>query len=68
MLCLHCQRDVKVNQIVRSAHHDLGCVFCYGKPDTESRSITRTAVEGRPFNVGGFSLLTPGERARKLAA
>lgn len=29
MKCSHCNRTVKLNQIVRSPHRDLGCVYCY---------------------------------------
>ena len=47
MLCLHCQRDVKVNQIVRSAHHDLGCVFCYGKPEAETPVMVAERIASR---------------------
>ncbi len=28
-VCTHCNRQVKLNEIVRSASHDLGCVHCY---------------------------------------
>lgn len=29
--CQHCGERVKLNEIVRSAHHELGCAYCYGK-------------------------------------
>ncbi|KKL08623.1 hypothetical protein LCGC14_2574010 [marine sediment metagenome] len=29
--CSHCGQQVKLNEIVRSATHDLGCTHCYGK-------------------------------------
>ncbi len=31
MECPICQAQVKLNEIVRSAHHILGCHYCYGK-------------------------------------
>ncbi len=29
--CQHCGQRVKLNEIVRSATHDLGCKHCIGK-------------------------------------
>lgn len=34
MECPICQTQVKLNQIVRSARHVLGCVHCFGKAKT----------------------------------
>mgnify|MGYP001615832845 FL=1 len=31
--CKHCGRNVRLDQVFRSAHHDLGCVHCFGKPE-----------------------------------
>ena len=32
ILCQHCKRTVKHNQIIRDSYHVLGCVHCYGSP------------------------------------
>ncbi len=29
VLCQHCGKQVKLNEIVRTATHDLGCKHCY---------------------------------------
>ena len=34
--CPFCQRTVKLNLIIRSATHDLGCVDCFGKTDAQT--------------------------------
>ena len=47
--CKHCQRTVKLNEIVRSAHHDLGCVNCYGKPEGESAVMFIEKIAARPI-------------------
>lgn len=28
--CPYCPRKVRLNELVRSAHHILGCRYCYG--------------------------------------
>lgn len=30
MKCPQCGERVKLNEIIRSAYHILGCVYCYG--------------------------------------
>ncbi len=30
VICGHCAERVKLNEIIRSATHDLGCIHCYG--------------------------------------
>lgn len=46
--CPFCQREVKINQIVRSAHHDLGCVNCYGKPEAATPVMVAERIAARP--------------------
>jgi DNA-directed RNA polymerase subunit RPC12/RpoP len=29
--CQHCGQQVKLNEIIRSATHDLGCTHCIGR-------------------------------------
>lgn len=63
MRCLHCQRNVKVNQIIRDARHDLGCVFCFGNPtpimvaEAEAARSTKAVDDApiaRTFGAFGF--------------
>ncbi len=45
--CKHCKRTVRLDQIVRSAHHDLGCVNCYGRPEAETPIMVAEKVAAR---------------------
>ena len=46
--CPFCQRTVKLNEIIRSAHHDLGCVNCYGKPQGATPIMEAERIAARP--------------------
>ena len=50
--CPFCQRPVKLNLIIRSAHHDLGCVDCYGKPEAATPVMEAAKIAARPFSLG----------------
>mgnify|MGYP001567459456 CR=1 FL=1 len=57
MHCPFCKREVKVNQIIRSAHHDLGCVHCFGKPEGETPVMAAEKVVARPRTTGRIASL-----------
>jgi len=39
--CPICGKPAKLNEIVRSAHHVLGCRRCYGKNERATATVTR---------------------------
>lgn len=65
--CKHCQRTVKLNEIIRSATHDLGCVHCFGNPEAETPVMVAERIASRaPLGVPNgrtlSELMTPPSR------
>ena len=57
MTCPFCQRPVKLNELIRSAHHVLGCVNCYGKPSGATPIMEAEKIAARPI-VDAVTLAT----------
>lgn len=59
MECPFCHKQVKLTEIVRSAHHVLGCRHCFGKPSplVQAEAIVARVSRRRvlmPITEGAF--------------
>lgn len=54
MDCPFCHETVKLNEIIRSAYHVVGCVRCYGRPNVVDALATVATVKATsaPIRMG----------------